>query len=126
MKKTRHSLTELKYHLVFIPKYRKCILKRSLNDLVSELIPHLIDDLNGDCIEFSVQDDHVHVHFETSSTTLLSSFVGKLKSQSSKICFDTFPQLEDYLGSRNLWARGYYLSTTGIDSETVRSYIRNQ
>lgn len=126
MKNTRHSSHELKYHLVFIPKYRKSILKRKLSTLISDLIPSILADLNCETIEHSVQEDHIHIHFEASPSVALSTIIGKLKSQLSHIVFDTMPEVEEYLKSRVLWARGYYISTTGIDSATVRNYIKNQ
>ena len=127
MKYTRHSMTELKYHLVFCPKYRKKITNHYF---ISALKFHLeeISKKNGfDIIEYSIQEDHIHMHFECSPTQALSTMIGKLKSQLSSAMLEAIPPLIYSLNyNKNLWSRGYYLSSTGIDSAAVQHYIKHQ
>ena len=40
--------------------------------------------------------------------------------------FDEYANLKYNCGSRHFWSEGYYVSTTGLNKETVKKYIRNQ
>ena len=127
MKKTKHSYTDLKYHLVIVPKYRKEILKGNLAELVRKVIlagwmgHHYIQ-----IIEYAIQSDHVHIFFQARPDTRLVREISKLKTEITKWAFIKDKDLEKKLGSRNLWSRGYFLSSTGINAAVVANYINKQ
>lgn len=53
--------------------------------------------------------------------------MGYLKGKSALMLFDENPELRRRTGKdRTLWARGYYVSTVGLNEEVIRNYIRNQ
>jgi putative transposase len=123
--KTAHSFHLCRYHIVFIPKYRKAILE-TYRFLVSRLISEKLKELSAEIIELSVQPDHVHLFIEARPDANLSQMVGQLKSHLTKTLLDDCPELLALFPKRNLWARGYFIATCGVDSEVIESYIRNQ
>jgi putative transposase len=79
-KKNRHSVYNLKYHLVVITKYRrKCINQNILNDL-NEIFKNIIEGKKGTLIEFNGKQDHVHLLFEVPPQVELSKLVNTLKT----------------------------------------------
>ena len=56
----------------------------------------------------------------------VSSFMGYLKGKSALMMFDRHANLKYKYGNRHFWAEGYYVSTVGLNSETVAKYIREQ
>ena len=84
-KSNRHSIYNLKYHLVVITKYRhKCINKEILND-VNEIFKNLIEGKNGTVIEFNGEPDHIHLLFEVPPQVELAKLVNTLKTVSSRL-----------------------------------------
>lgn len=84
-KSNRHSIYNLKYHLVVITKYRhKCINKEILADL-KEIFTNLIEGKNGSLIEFNGEADHVHLLFEVPPQVELAKLVNTLKTVSSRL-----------------------------------------
>ena len=122
MKSSAHSKSSLVFHLVFIPKYRKPVLVDRLYDYLVSEIPFFFSNNNADCVELSVQPDHVHIMFSCQANLHLSVFIGKLKSHLTKHYFDQFA----IDGPRQIWARGFYISSVGLDSSDIAAYIQNQ
>ena len=123
--KTAHSFHLCRYHIVFIPKYRRAILG-PYPFLVSRLMREKLAELRSEILEMSVQDDHIHLFVATRPDANLSQMVGQLKSHLTKTLLDDCPELLALFPKRNLWARGYFIATCGVDSEVIESYIRNQ
>lgn len=84
------------------------------------------DQMNVVILELSIQDDHIHVFVEARPDTNMSKFVGKLKSFLTKRLLEKQPELLQTFPKRNLWARGYFIATCGVESEVIQNYILNQ
>ena len=56
----------------------------------------------------------------------IAQFVGRLKSKSTLMIFDRHANLKYKYGSRNFWARGYFVDTVGKNERMISEYIRNQ
>jgi putative transposase len=123
--KTAHSFHLCRYHIVFIPKYRRAILG-PYRFMISRLMREKLAELRSEILEMSVQDDHIHLFVTTRPDANLSQIVGQLKSHLTKTLLDDYPELLALFPKRNLWARGYFIATCGVDSEVIESYIRNQ
>ena len=70
--------------------------------------------------------DHVHILVSIPPKISVSSFMGYLKGKSSLMIFEYHANLKYKYGNRHFWADGYYVSTIGLNEETVRKYIRDQ
>ena len=127
-KSNRHSIYNLKYHLVVITKYRhKCINKEILND-VNEIFKNLIEGKNGTVIEFNGEPDHIHLLFEVPPQVELAKLVNTLKTVSSRLIRKKHGEyLKKYYWKPVFWSRSYCILTTGgATIEIIEKYIRSQ
>jgi putative transposase len=126
-KKLSHSLYECKYHIVFCPKYRFRILEGELGRYTHEQINKLLGQKElVEVLELNVQPDHVHLLVEIPPKYAVSTILGFLKGKLACKLFERYPHLGRKYWGRHLWARGYCVSTVGIDEEMIRQYVRWQ
>lgn len=127
-KSNRHSIYNLKYHLVVITKYRhKCISKDILKEL-NEIFKNIIEGKNGTLIEFNGEPDHVHLLFEVPPQVELSKLVNTLKTVSSRLIRKNHSEyLKKYYWKPVFWSRSYCILTTGgATIEIIEKYIKSQ
>lgn len=121
-----HSRWNCKYHIVFIPKYRrKEIYGRSRED-IGKIIRTLCEYKEVEIIEAHAMKDYIHMLAAIPPKLAVSSFMGYLKGKSSLMIFERHANLKYKYGNRNFWAKGYFVSTVGLKDEVVREYNRNQ
>ena len=77
-------------------------------------------------IEGHLMPDHVHMLVSIPPKLSVSSFMGYLKGKSALMVFDQHSNPKYKFGNRHLWSDGYYVSTVGLNAETIRKYIRDQ
>lgn len=121
-----HSKWDCKYHVVFIPKYRRhalyCEIRRSLGPIFHELARQ------KECqiLEGHVMSDHVHMCISIPPKHSVASVIGFLKGKSAIAIARQFQGRTRNFNGESFWARGYAVSTVGFDEEQVRAYIKNQ
>ena len=126
-RKLAHSLYECKYHVVFCPKYRYRILKDEVAEDVRQQSYQLVQQQEGvEVLELNIQEDHVHLVLWIPPKYAVSEIMGFLKGKLAIRVFERFPQLGRRYWGRHLWARGYCVSTVGVDEEMIRQYVRWQ
>ena len=126
-KRLSHSLYECKYHIVFCPKYRYRILKDELGEYVRQLIEQLCRQKEQvEVLELNVQPDHVHLIVLIPPKYAVSEFMGYLKGKLALRLFQKYESLGRRYWGRHLWARGYCVSTVGLDEEKIRKYVQWQ
>jgi putative transposase len=126
-KKLSHSIYECKYHIVFCPKYRYRVFGGEIGQSVQQQIERLLKQKEQvEVIELNVQPDHVHLLVEIPPKYAVSTIMGFLKGKLALNLFAQYPQLGRKYWGRHLWARGYCVSTVGIDEEMIRQYVRWQ
>jgi len=112
--------------VVFIPKRRKKrifgVLRRHLGEIFRELAKHK----ESEVVEGHLMPDHVHMCLSISSKYAVSNVVGYMKGKSAIMIARKFGGRERNFTGEVFWARGYFVSTVGLDEEMVRAYIRNQ
>ena len=114
-------------HLVWIPKYRKRVLKGDLSLRLTELLHECADMERWKIHELSIQVDHVHLLVQMRPDISISKMVNLFKGRTSKIIREEFPELKEFLWGKSFWADGYFAETAGqINEEAIREYIRNQ
>ena len=122
-----HSRYALKYHFVWVTKYRKGILAGEvgvrLRDLIREICrTHEIEILQG-----SVSRDHVHVLLSCPPNVSPSKVMKYIKGKSSRKLLMEFSHLQKQYWGRHLWARGYFVASSGnVTDEVIMDYIREQ
>ena len=122
-----HTKTDLKVHLIWIPKYRKKVLKGQVairtRDLLRQIaMEHEIYVLSG-----KVATDHVHMFISYRPTQNISKIVQWLKGISSRILLTEFVHLKKEFWGRHIWARGYMAVSSGnVTDEMIKEYIEQQ
>ena len=125
-KSLSHTRWDCKYHIVFIPKKRQKVIfgaiRKHLGDVFHELAQR-----KGVLIEEGhLMRDHVHMCLSIPPKFSVSNVVGYLKGKSAISIARNFKGKQRNFTGESFWARGYFVSTVGLDEETVRAYIRNQ
>ena len=121
-----HTKYYTRYHIVFTPKYRRKIIYNQLRKDIAGYLKRLCAYKGVELIEGHMMADHVHILVSIPPKISVASYVGFLKGKSALRIFDTFPNLKYKFGNRHFWAEGYYVSTVGLNTQTVQKYIREQ
>ena len=128
MKQLRHnksSVTNINYHIVFCPKYRRKVLVNGIDQRLKEVLADIAELCGCKIKSLEVMPDHVHLFIEGVPTKAVHLIVRDLKGKSSRILRSEFPELRSKLP--NLWTRAYYCETIGcICEEAVKKYIELQ
>jgi REP-associated tyrosine transposase len=122
-KKLSHTVWDCKYHVVWCPKYRFRILKGDVAKSVREIIRQLCEWKNIEIIAGNVQLDHVHLVISIPPKHSVSEVVGFLKGKSAIKMFDKHMALKKRYWGRHFWAKGYCVSTVGLDEEKIKEYV---
>jgi putative transposase len=125
-----HCRYNLKYHIVWIPKYRRSFLSGEIAARLKEVLHEIATDYGFEIIALEVMPDHVHMLIESPPKYAPSKIVGYLKGISSRILRLEFPDvIKKYIWKENtLWARGYYIASLadGVTTGIVQEYINSQ
>ena len=121
-----HARCICKYHIVFTPKYRRKAIYNQYREDLGEILRTLCRYRGVEIIEGHLMIDHVHMLVMIPPKESVSSFMGYLKGKSALMMFDRHANLKYLYGNRHFWAEGYYVSTVGLNDETVAKYIREQ
>ena len=126
-RKTAHSVYDLKYHIVWITKYRKPILRGEIGKRVRELIRQTCASLDIYIVKGHVSKDHVHLLVSVPPNLAVSELVKRLKGRSSRLMLEEFGELRKVYWGRHLWARGYFVASSGnVTDEVIAEYIEKQ
>ena len=121
-----HSKWLCNYHIVFCPKYRRKAIYGQYKAEIGKMLRELSEWKGVEIIEGHLMPDHIHMLVSIPPKISVASYVGFLKGKSALRIFDTFPNLKYKFGNRHFWAEGYYVSTVGLNTQTVQKYIREQ
>ena len=113
-----------KYHVVWVPKYRRKKLYGELRRRLGEIIKDLCRQKGVDVLEGHAMSDHVHVCLSVPPKFSISHVIGFLKGKSAIRLHREFSKAKTV--GKHFWIRGYFVSTVGLDEKQVREYIRNQ
>ena len=121
-----HTRWNCKYHIVFIPKYRRKEIYGKIRTDIGQIIRQLCAYKDVEIIEAHAMPDHIHMLVRIPPKIAVSNFMGYLKGKSSLMIFERHANLKYKYGNRNFWAKGFYVSTVGLDTKKVQDYIRDQ
>ena len=121
-----HARWECKYHVVFIPKFRRKLLYGQLRKELGAVFRRLAEQKESRVEDGHLMADHVHMLVSILPKYAVAQVVGYLKGKSAIHIARTYlGRRQNYMGQHS-WARGYFVSTVGRDEEVVREYIRSQ
>ena len=122
-----HSVYDVKYHLIWVTKYRYHVLKGEVAIRARELIRQTCLSRDVAIVQGSIGRDHVHMLVSCPPTIAPAKLVQYIKGRSSRMIQDEFPHLKKRYWGQHMWGRGYFCATVGsVTDETVRQYIENQ
>ena len=115
-----------KYHVVFAPKYRKRVIFGELRRSIGGIVRQLCQQEGVELVEGHAMADHVHLCLSIPPKFSVANTIGFLKGKSAiRIHREFLGRERNYTGF-HFWARGYCVSTVGLDEQVIREYIRNQ
>ena len=121
-----HSRWECKYHITWIPKYRKKQIFGQLRQYLGTVLKDLAKDRESEILEGHLLPEHVHIFIAIPPKYSVAQVVGYIKGKSAiHIARNYMGRRRNFTGQK-FWARGYHVSTVGRDEEVIRAYIRNQ
>ena len=123
-----HSVYSLQYHVVWVTKYRRRILKPFVEEYLRKVLLKLLRKLPGVTIEtIGFDGDHLHMLMTIPPKYSTSGVMGHLKGQSSSHLRKTFAWLGKVYWKENIvWSPGYFVSSVGVDEKIVRNYVEWQ
>lgn len=121
-----HSRYDCKYHLVFVPKYRKKKLYGGIRKYLGPVFHELAQQKGCKILEGHMVQDHVHMLISIPPKYAVSQIVGYIKGKSAIAVARQFGGRKQNFNGEQFWARGYAVSTVGFEEEQIRNYIRHQ
>jgi len=121
-----HSKWECKYHVVFIPKYRRKVIYGQIKQRLGDIFRRLALQKESEIEEGHLMSDHVHMMISIPPKYSVAQVIGFIKGKSAiHIAREFAGRRKNFVG-QSFWARGYFVSTVGRDEEMIREYIRHQ
>jgi len=121
-----HVVWDCKYHVVIVPKYRKKTLYGEVRVQIGKMIRELASQKECEILEGGVTPDHMHFLISIPPKYSVAHVMGFLKGKSAIKAHNTFAKKRRTITEKCFWSRGYFVSTVGIDEETIRKYIQDQ
>ena len=121
-----HVKWECKYHVVFIPKYRKKVLYSRVRRKIGRILRQLCRQKEIELVEGKAMPDHIHMLLSVPPRYSIAMTVGYLKGKSAIRIHRELQKTKGTLFGRSFWARGYCVSTVGLNEAFIRKYIQEQ
>ena len=119
-----HSKFDIKYHFVWVTKYRYKILDNSIGQRLKMLLIQSFQSRGITIVSGHIAKDHVHILVSCPPSLYPAKIAQYLKGRSSKMLQSKYPQLRKRYWGQHLWARGYFCATAGtITDEMIKNYI---
>jgi REP-associated tyrosine transposase len=121
-----HSKWDCKYHIVFIPKYRRKVLYGKIRKFLGLVFHELAGQRGSIIIEGHMVQDHVHMLIKIPPKYSVSQVIGYIKGKSAIAVARQFGGRKRNFNGEKLWARGYAVSTIGFEEKQIKAYIKQQ
>ena len=126
-RKTSHAVYDIKYHLVWITKYRKPVLFGDVAIRLRELIREICKTMDIEIIKGHVSKDHVHIMVSVPPYVSVSDVMKRIKGKTSRKLLSENRILARKFWGRHLWARGYFAASSGnVTDDVIIQYIESQ
>ena len=126
-RKSSHSTYDIKYHLVWITKYRKPAITGQIASRTRELIRQVCQENDTEILAGHVSKDHIHLLVSAPPDLSVSKLVQYIKGYSSRKLQMEYKEIKKQFWGQHLWARGYFAASSGnVTNEVIAEYIRTQ
>ena len=121
-----HVKWDCKYHVVILPKYRRKVMYGKMRRGIGQILRDLCRQKNIELVEGKAMPDHIHMLLSVPPRYSIAMAIGYLKGKSATRIHRELLHTKGTLFGRSFWARGYCVSTVGLDEYQIRRYIRDQ
>ena len=122
-----HAVYDIKYHVIWITKYRYKILRGRIAERARDLIRQVCQAREVVIVRGAVSPDHIHMLLSVPPQLGPAKLVQYIKGRSSRRLQDEFPELRKRYWGQHLWARGYFCASSGtVTDEMIAAYIEHQ
>ena len=126
-RKSSHTVYDIKYHIVWVTKYRKPVLRGEIAERLRDLIREISKARDIEILKGHVSRDHVHVFLSVPPHLSVSQLVQSLKGKTSRKLLMEYKSLNRAFWGRHIWARGYFVASSGnVTDEVIMKYIEEQ
>jgi putative transposase len=126
-RRSSHTVYDIKYHLVWITKYRKPVLRGAIAERVRDLIREICKARDVEILKGHVSADHVHIFVSVPPHISVSQLVQWIKGKTSRKMLAEFKALSRAFWGRHIWGRGYFVASSGhVTDEAIMNYIEQQ
>ncbi|WP_416430729.1 IS200/IS605 family transposase [Piscirickettsia salmonis] len=120
-----HSKWDCKYHIIFVPRYRKKVLYGKIRKFLGPVFHELASQRRSVILEGHMVQDHVHMLISIPPKYAISEVIGYLKGKSAIAVARQFSGRKKNFSGEKFWAKGYAVSTVGFEEEQIRGYIKH-
>ena len=125
--RSSHAVYDIKYHVIWVTKYRYKILGGKISYRLRELIRQGCEARGIKVVTGNIRKGHIHLLLSCPPNLAPSKVIQYLKGRSSRLLQEEFPELKKRYWGQHLWARGYFCATVGsVTEEMIKQYIENQ
>ena len=122
-----HSRFDIKYRFVWVTKYRRAVLYGDVGYRLRQLVIEICKTNEIEILSGHVAKDHVHVFLSCPPNLSPSKIMQYIKGKTSRKLMMEFKHIQSAFWGRHLWARGYFVATSGnVTDEVILEYIRLQ
>jgi REP-associated tyrosine transposase len=125
-RKSSHAVYRCEYHFVWVPKYRYQVLVKEVKPRLKDILTELCEWLDITIIEGAICTDHVHMYVSVPPKHSPAKVMKLLKGKSAEYLRKEFPELRKQYWGMHIWARGYFVSTVGVDRDVIKAYVKKQ
>ena len=126
-RKTAHSTYDIKYHIVWITKYRKPAITGKIAERTRELVRGVCKSNEVEILAGHVSKDHIHLLVSAPPHLSVSKLVQYIKGYTSRKLLMEYKELNKQFWGKHLWGRGYFAASSGnVTDEVIAEYIRTQ
>ncbi len=125
-RKSSHTRFDIKFHFVWVTKYRKRILVGEVATRLRDLVREVCRTVEIEILQGAVSNDHVHVLLSCPPNLSPSKIMQLIKGKTSRKLMMEFKHIQKTYWGRHLWARGYFVASGNVTDEVIVEYIRTQ
>ena len=126
-RQSAHAVYDIKYHVIWVTKYRYKVMRGRVAERARELIRQICQAREVVIVRGAISPDHIHMLLSVPPQLAPAKVVQYIKGRSSRLLQEEFPELGKRYWGQHLWARGYFCATVGaVDEATIKAYIENQ
>jgi len=125
IRRTSHAIFDTRYHLVWVPKYRKWILRGDIWEYVERCFKEIADINEFEIEAMEIAEDHIHIFWGFPPRYSISNVVKRFKGKSAREIFQKYPEVKRELWGGQFWEDGYFARTVGdkVTKDMIKKYI---